>query len=113
MAKCTARVRCCTPTAKSTTASGCTARGERLGGRGRCGSDERCCRHGHGRYTYLDGGVYEGEWVDDKIHGKGASRYANGNVYDGEVRRSDACDCLGSLMFVRSGTMGASTGLAL
>ena len=36
-------------------------------------------------YHYLDGGRYEGEWVDDKIHGKGKSVYANGNVYDGEV----------------------------
>lgn len=36
-------------------------------------------------YVYLDGGMYEGEWVDDKIHGKGVSSYANGNVYDGQV----------------------------
>ncbi len=37
-----------------------------------------------GTYYYLDGGRYEGEWVDDRIHGKGKSVYANGNVYDGE-----------------------------
>jgi len=43
-------------------------------------------RHGHGTYHYLDGGKYEGEWVDDKIHGKGTSTYPNGNEYDGEVR---------------------------
>jgi len=35
-------------------------------------------------YYYLDGGRYEGEWVDDRIHGKGKSVYSNGNVYDGE-----------------------------
>ena len=42
-------------------------------------------RHGTGTYVYLDGGTYDGEWVDDKIHGKGVSQYANGNVYDGDV----------------------------
>ena len=47
-------------------------------------------RHGHGTYHYLDGGKYDGEWVDDKIHGKGTSTYPNGNEYDGEVR-CDAC----------------------
>lgn len=34
------------------------------------------CRFGS--YYYLDGGRYEGEWVDDRIHGKGKSVYANG-----------------------------------
>ena len=24
-------------------------------------------RHGHGTYTYHDGGKYEGEWVDDQV----------------------------------------------
>lgn len=28
-----------------------------------------------GKYTYLDGGSYEGEWVDDRIHGKGKYGY--------------------------------------
>lgn len=37
-----------------------------------------------GTYFYLDGGRYEGDWVDDRIHGKGKSVYSNGNVYDGE-----------------------------
>ena len=40
-------------------------------------------RHGFGKYQYLDGGRFEGEWVDDRIQGKGKSIYANGNVYDG------------------------------
>ena len=37
-----------------------------------------------GSYFYLDGGRYEGEWVDDKINGKGKSIYANNNVYEGD-----------------------------
>ena len=28
-------------------------------------------RHGQGKYTYLDGAVYEGEWRDGKRHGQG------------------------------------------
>jgi hypothetical protein len=40
-------------------------------------------RHGYGAYFYLDGGRYEGEWVDDRIQGKGKSVYANGNVSGG------------------------------
>ena len=40
-------------------------------------------KYRHGIYYYLDGGRYDGEWVDDRIHGKGKSVYANGNVYDG------------------------------
>ena len=49
-------------------------------------------RHGFGVYTYLDGGRYEGEWVEDRIQGKGKSVYSNGNVYDGEEK---ACGLAG------------------
>ena len=47
-------------------------------------------RHGFGIYTYLDGGRYEGEWVEDRIAGKGKSVYSNGNVYDGEAAAAAA-----------------------
>ena len=35
------------------------------------------------RYVYLDGGSYEGQWLDDRIHGEGTSVYANNNTYTG------------------------------
>ena len=41
-------------------------------------------RHGSGVYFYLDGGRYDGEWVDDRIQGRGKSIYANSNVYEGD-----------------------------
>jgi hypothetical protein len=47
-----------------------------------------CCRvygkrHGFGAYTYLDGGSYSGEWVDDRIQGQGTCVFANKNSYTG------------------------------
>jgi hypothetical protein len=35
-------------------------------------------------YTYPNGDVYTGEWLDDYPHGKGKFTYANGEVYEGE-----------------------------
>lgn len=32
-------------------------------------------RHGQGTYTYANGDVYNGEWVDDKKHGQGIYQY--------------------------------------
>ena len=29
----------------------------------------------------MDGGRFEGEWIDDKVHGRGVSLYASGNRY--------------------------------
>jgi hypothetical protein len=40
-------------------------------------------RHGIGTYTYLDGGSYSGEWVDDRIQGEGTCIFANKNTYTG------------------------------
>jgi len=40
--------------------------------------------HGRGKYTWGDGRVYEGDWVEGKIHGKGKFTYSNGNVYEGD-----------------------------
>jgi hypothetical protein len=50
-------------------------------------------RHGFGIYNYLDGGRFEGEWVDDRIQGKGKSVYANGNVYEGVSLHRTAWSC--------------------
>ena len=40
--------------------------------------------HGKGTYTYANGNLYEGDFVEDKVHGKGTFTYANGNVYEGD-----------------------------
>lgn len=41
-------------------------------------------------YRYKDGGVYEGEWQDNKKHGRGLLKYANGSVYEGEFKNGVA-----------------------
>jgi hypothetical protein len=35
-------------------------------------------------YTYADGGVYEGDWVNSKAEGKGKLTLADGTVYEGD-----------------------------
>ena len=39
--------------------------------------------HGKGTFNFADGGVYKGEFINDKICGKGEQKYANGDVYEG------------------------------
>ena len=41
-------------------------------------------RHGKGKFFYQDGGLYDGEWRENKMHGKGILYYASGKAaYDG------------------------------
>jgi len=42
-------------------------------------------RHGNGKFFYTDGGMYDGEWKENKMHGKGVLSYACGKTaYDGD-----------------------------
>ncbi|XP_062444682.1 radial spoke head 10 homolog B-like isoform X1 [Rhea pennata] len=41
-------------------------------------------RHGHGRFIYASGAMYDGEWVCNKKHGRGKFVFKNGHVYEGE-----------------------------
>jgi radial spoke head protein 1 len=47
-------------------------------------------RHGHGVLTARDG-TYEGEWADSSRHGNGRYVYLNGDVYDGEYKVTVKC----------------------
>ena len=41
-------------------------------------------RHGHGRYLYVNGDTYVGDWSNHVRHGSGQYTYAaNGIVYSG------------------------------
>ncbi|XP_005397957.1 PREDICTED: radial spoke head 10 homolog B isoform X1 [Chinchilla lanigera] len=40
-------------------------------------------RHGHGKFHYASGAMYEGEWVCNKKHGMGRFTFKNGRVYEG------------------------------
>uniref|UniRef100_A0A8I5TCE2 RSPH10B n=1 Tax=Pongo abelii TaxID=9601 RepID=A0A8I5TCE2_PONAB len=40
-------------------------------------------RHGHGKFYYASGAVYDGEWVSNKKHGMGRLTFKNGRVYEG------------------------------
>ena len=49
---------------------------------GEWGKDER---HGNGRYTYINGDVYEGEWRNGRRHGTGTYKFAaTGSHYYGQ-----------------------------
>lgn len=39
---------------------------------------------GRGRFTYSNGDVYDGQYVNDKRQGKGAFIYADGDRYEGD-----------------------------
>ena len=42
-------------------------------------------RHGNGKFFYSDGGLYNGEWKENKMNGKGILSYASGKIaYDGD-----------------------------
>ena len=43
-------------------------------------------RNGHGRYTYPQGGYYEGEWQGSKYHGQGSHVDAQGRKYVGSFK---------------------------
>lgn len=42
--------------------------------------------HGHGVYTYTNGSIYEGQWVDGRKQGQGKQMQPDGSVYTGEWR---------------------------
>jgi hypothetical protein len=39
---------------------------------------------GHGKYTWPDGRMYEGEWQQNKMHGAGKYTDANGHKWAGQ-----------------------------
>jgi hypothetical protein len=42
-------------------------------------------RHGRGKFYYQDGGLYDGEWKENKMSGHGKLYYQSGRIaYDGE-----------------------------
>jgi hypothetical protein len=45
---------------------------------------DKITRTGKGKYTWLDGVMYEGDFVDDIRSGKGKYTWASGNVYEGD-----------------------------
>ena len=39
--------------------------------------------YGKGKFWYVDGDVFDGEWRDDKANGYGVYMYVNGVKYEG------------------------------
>ena len=37
-------------------------------------------RHGHGKFFYQDGGMYDGEWRKNKMNGYGKLYYQSGKL---------------------------------
>ncbi len=52
--------------------------------------------HGNGKYTYANGDIYIGQWVDDKRQGFGTLNHANGDCYEGDFFE-DECHGVGKL----------------
>ena len=40
--------------------------------------------HGIGEFTWADGTIYDGDWVDGKRHGHGQFNWVDGTIYIGE-----------------------------
>ena len=40
-------------------------------------------KHGKGRYTWSDGGIYVGNWKDGKFNGQGTYTFSNGGSFVG------------------------------
>ena len=59
-------------------------------------------RHGLGTGFYVDGGIYEGDWINDARDGKGIMYYSNGNVYSGNWK-NDRREGKGVFYFFRGG----------
>jgi hypothetical protein len=47
------------------------------------------CGNGVGRYTYADGSVFEGEFLNGIPYGEGVCYYLNGNIYKGTWRHHE------------------------
>ena len=41
-------------------------------------------KHGHGKYVWNDGSMYEGQWCENKINGSGIYVWPDGRKYMGE-----------------------------
>ena len=52
--------------------------------------DDQGRRSGPGTFSYKNGDVFEGDWVENVRHGKGTCRFANGDVYEGQWKVDEA-----------------------
>lgn len=43
-------------------------------------------KHGHGKFTSLDGSIYEGQYHEDKPHGVGRFLFPDGRCYEGDFK---------------------------
>ncbi|KAG8145659.1 hypothetical protein E2320_012144, partial [Naja naja] len=50
-------------------------------------------RHGHGKFFFASGAMYDGEWVLNKKHGMGKLVFKNGRVYEGEFNYDHITEC--------------------
>ena len=39
-------------------------------------------RHGQGKFTFANGDIFQGDWVDHKMHGKGSITISDGRKYE-------------------------------
>jgi hypothetical protein len=47
-------------------------------------SDIQGLKEGKGKCTYVDGSLYDGDWVSGKRHGEGQYTFSNGTIYKGQ-----------------------------
>jgi hypothetical protein len=45
-------------------------------------------KEGKGKYVFVNGNVYEGDWKNGVMEGKGKMVYINGNVYEGDWKNN-------------------------
>ena len=49
----------------------------------------RSMKQGQGKYTFVDGSKYEGNFKDDEGHGKGTLTFVDGSKYEGEFKNGN------------------------
>ncbi|KAM9094021.1 radial spoke head 10 homolog B isoform X2 [Sarcophilus harrisii] len=49
-------------------------------------------RHGHGKFFYASGAMYDGEWISNKKHGFGRLTFKNGRAYEGQFANDHIVD---------------------
>ena len=58
------------------------------------GTMEHGVRQGKGTYTWSNGAVFTGEYVDNKKHGKGKLAFPDKGVYDGGYTQPSTAACM-------------------
>ena len=61
-------------------------------------------RHGKGIYTYPNGDVYAGSWIQNKFDGRGYYIFGRGDRYEGQLKANNKHG-VGTYYFAKNGNV--------